>query len=85
MEGVRGGCTWRVYVEGVDGGSRWRVYVEGVRGGCTYTESTQILSKPQSSLALLMALEIRTALSALPVGYPPNPLHSHPENLINHF
>ena len=36
LEGVRGGCEWRVCVEGVNGGCEWRVCEEsrGGRLGC---------------------------------------------------
>ena len=34
LEGVCGGCVWRLCVEGLCGGCVWRVCVEGVCGGC---------------------------------------------------
>ena len=39
MEGVNGGCEWRVRIEGVNGGCERKMWMEGVNRGSEWSVS----------------------------------------------
>jgi hypothetical protein len=66
LEGVSGGCLWRVSLEGVSGGRLWRVSLEGVSGGCLWRVSLEGVSVPRLCRGVSgVALEATTC--ALPM------------------